>query len=423
MTIPKLWLFCSSILFLGGTLGIDKRKILIDGNDENRLAFATRNDGSVIFHYCKSFLPKKQLDCVIYVVGLSGPEVAFPFTHKAYHNGPIYVKDISVDTIENVAYVLMSEVDLQGHDYAVALAIDLESGAVFRFNLPPGYPYKDDVISLIIDHNGANLILRDPAICGIHLPRCKLTFNRRGERLGEPVSFPIKDGLLKSFPRVVKSENRGVLVFQGLPNIRGRLEFTSVYIDFRGDTTISYHFASLPTVFFDTGDLYLACTANSSLPMDMNKIDCAQYDWKHNKTMALTLSSGDFGDKKNEAYFVSAASLDESKFLVATLECGKDHKSGCKSARVSSLNVDGQVLKAMQLFNDLECPTLSAFEGMAVVDVENQFCFHIIHHPASNLGRNISHIDHPELQPSQISPLFDQNSVVVQTKCIPKSDL
>ncbi|KAJ8668343.1 hypothetical protein QAD02_010006 [Eretmocerus hayati] len=401
--IPTILLLCPFFLSLGVSAETVKRSINLDEINDNMSDLVTRGDGSLVFVTSKQLYEERRLECVIHVIGLSGPEITYPISYKG-----IADVEISFDMVENVTYVLLKDSTLIQQRVTV-FAVDLISGEVSKLDLPTGLIYKNNDINLIIDYNGANLIFNDPSVCGNHIPPCKFTFNKRGEHLSGPISFPIENGYLKSFPRLVKSADEGVLVFQAasspqaysLPNEQS--EAKSFYINASGYTTILHRFPNLPRIFFDDGDIYVACAFNTP---KLDALDCALYDWKLNETIALTLLPNHFGEQGGR-FVASVASLEKSKFLVTYFECGRNHKPRCKTARVSSINSDGKLLKTMQLFNDLDTDA-NGYGVMppAIVKLDDQFCFYIIYYV------------NPDFRSADYQKFLN-----VHTKCIPKSEL
>ncbi|KAJ8669821.1 hypothetical protein QAD02_001080 [Eretmocerus hayati] len=423
--LSTILLLSSFLLSLGRSLEIDeKRQIHSDPYSLDYIlhessSIATRADGSLVILGCNLLFVGDTAECAIHVVGLSGPVITYPIRHEGTLRSvpkvpeknivPFlkFLKRTSFDMIENVAYLLFIQPtgDSWDHDYVTMLAVDLTSGTVSKFNLPSDSTYLNgraslsEYISLIVDHNGANLILKDPSVCGDLMPRCKFTFNKRGERLGGPFSFPIESGHATiSFPRTMESADKGVLVFQD-----NLYEVNSIYIDTNGNTTVLHRFKNLPTRFFDTGDLYLACKYTHNLKL--NLMDCVQYDWKQNKTVQLRLTPSNFSIEGDQQLIASVASLDKSTFLVAYFKCREDGQPGC-SALVSSMTLDGKVLKTTRLFDDLYAKPHNAHQP-AIVEVENQFCFYIFYNAESN-------VEDFEINYDLLN---------VHTKCIPRSDL
>ncbi|KAJ8673698.1 hypothetical protein QAD02_004960 [Eretmocerus hayati] len=402
--IPTILLICFSLPSFEGSAVTDrKRRISLNGDPDYASPLLTREDGSLVFTTCQKINEGRVIECVIHVVKLSGPVIEYPFKHiKQSEYSLTRHVETSADMKKNVVYVKVLEIDPYFRNYVTVTAIDLTSGTVFQLDLPPGLPYKDEDISLIIDHNGANVIFRDPSVCGDHMPRCKFTFNKRGERLAGPVSFPIESGYLRSFPRVAKSADKGVLVYQNVEPMRYDPITRSIHIDASGKTTFLHSFPHFPLTFSDTGDLYLACSYYNSV---FDEVDCAQYDWKLNMTIAFKLSLRDFSDEEHE--IASVASLDKSKILVVHCELERGYDFKCKNARVPSINSDGQVLETTKLFDHLDNPELMIIEKAAIVEVDNEFCFHITYHEISYY------------YPGHYNPEY----ITVFTKCIPKSDL
>ncbi|KAJ8673569.1 hypothetical protein QAD02_004831 [Eretmocerus hayati] len=402
MEILNFLLLCSSLLSLGGNAKTEERRINLNGYYDLKSQFVTRGDGSLVFTSCKIFV--RQLECIIWVVGLSGSVIKYPFTYKGIVDLVYPSATTSFDMIENVAYVKLDENDPQHRYYVTILAVDLTSGSVSKLDLPPGLPYQDDQISLIIDYNGANLILKDPSVCGDHMPRCKFTFNKRGKRLAGPISFPIDDGILQTYPRIVKSADRGMLISHSVYQPEsGRIISRIFYIDASGNATELRGPRYFRGFYSDTSDQYLVC----ALSVHSNEVrDCVQYDWKLNETIASTLSMEKLSDEGNTAQPVSIAILDKSKYLVLYYQCGKDDETECKSLRVSSINSDGNVLKTTRLFDFVDSRGGIQFIQGASVAVENQFCFYIIYYGNEN-----------------VKWAGDHNTINVNMKCIPKSDL
>ncbi|KAJ8676457.1 hypothetical protein QAD02_012244 [Eretmocerus hayati] len=280
---------------------------------------------------------------------------------------------------------IVPEIGKQEKEFGSMFALDPISSIHFKLDLPSDLRYDNQYVGMIDDYNRIgnqiHVVVRNHSICGWR-PSCKVTFNDRGQldlELDQPLKiFPYELAKFIDISKTFGSRATGDFILAR--TVSEPTNVRSFYIDPSGFSTDVQTFKEPEysvLMFSNTANLFGYCS-----PIEpFEELECIQYHRESGTTVAVNFSAKSLSKSNADAYIVSFAHFERSIFLFAFLECGKEGKSVCKTAKVATVNSKGALLKTMLISDDLECPLPQPYVeyvSSSIAEIGNQFCFYFV---------------------------------------------
>ncbi|KAJ8668053.1 hypothetical protein QAD02_009716 [Eretmocerus hayati] len=372
-------------------------------------------DKYFMFTICNSWFGYNAT-CQVHVVKVDGPEEVHSFKYEPSPGRGIRAIS-NPNFVRNGFFLLTTEVNVNSGEYVGRS--EHVSGFVFNptldklFNLElPSDMYDQHIIGSGVKSDELVVVLGNHTICA-KFNRCMLRFNTEGQRIGEPILFPFQYDKLLLFPRQGGSVNEGLF---GIGTIVERdSSFSQVFYVTANNEPIIIDTINYPITdfkFSNTRDMYGICVRkeHDETMIGIFEYKCFQYDWKLNKTTHFNMNTT-FGYGQTEGTIVvSIKNLNSNSLLFTSLEChghgtGEPGDYDCRTARISVVNSDDQILRSKEILTNLECHNTDLISS-GITEMNDEYCFYL---------SCLNAVDDPEQSYSHGSYLY--------VKCLPMSDI
>ncbi|KAJ8668052.1 hypothetical protein QAD02_009715 [Eretmocerus hayati] len=321
------------------------------------------------------------ISCQVHVVKFDGPEEVHSFKYGRSPGRSINAI-FHPNFVRNGFFLLTKEVDLYSEtyedisEYVSGIVFNPKLDNLFKLDLPSDLQFNQHFIGSVVKSDELVVVLGNHTICG-KFNRCMLRFNNEGQKIGEPIVFPIQYDKLQLLSGQEGSVNEGLF---GIGTIVERdSSFSQVfYVTANNEPIIidTINYPNIDFAFWNTRDMYEVCEYR--IRDDKNgtiQYNCLQYDWKLNKTTHLNINTT-FG-QTGGSMLVSIKKLNTNSFLFTSLECNNGQKEfNCSTVQISVINSYDQILRSKEILTDLECHDISSISS-GIAEINDEYCFYL----------------------------------------------
>ncbi|KAJ8668046.1 hypothetical protein QAD02_009709 [Eretmocerus hayati] len=365
----------------GGTKGTIRRELAVNYTGikpPKGFASPLFADKSFMYTICE---PRwgDGLSCQIHVVKFDGPDEVHFFKYEPSPGRRIRAI-YNPNFVRNGFFLLTTEVNVTKtkrvrSEYVSGMVFNPALDELFKLELPSDM-YDQQMIESAVESDELVVVLDGHTICG-KFNRCVLRFNNQGQKIGEPIVFPIQSDRLELSPIQGVSVDKGLF---GIGTTQKLKSFISqvFYVTANNEPIMLHTFDYLITniQFSYTRDLYGICGINNHEPViDTNEYNCLQYDWKLNKTTHFNINTT-FG-LTGGSVIMSIKNLNSNSLLLFSMECNIGQKEfNCSTARISVVNSYDQILRSKEILTDLECHNTDLISS-GITEINDEYCFYL----------------------------------------------